>query len=100
MATVQIAADSLPQRWDAIGGRIAMMPIAQCLDPGIDDMGRRGEVRLADPQIDHIRALGRQGIGFCQNIKGGFGAKTAHSGSKGQHGRLFHERMMTVCAKP
>jgi hypothetical protein len=36
------------------------MPVAQRLDPGLDDMVRRAEIRLADAQIDDVLALGGQ----------------------------------------
>ncbi len=57
---MHVGGDRLAQRLDADGGRVAVMAVAQGLDRGLDDVGRRREIRLADAEVDDIAALGRK----------------------------------------
>jgi aspartate/methionine/tyrosine aminotransferase len=56
---VQVGGDGFAQLRNAIRRRIAVMAVAQRLDRRFHDMIGGAEVRLADPQIDDVAALGR-----------------------------------------
>ena len=56
-ATMDVLRHRLAQRQDAVGRRVAVMAVAQRLDGGFDDMGRRLEVGLADAEVDDVLAL-------------------------------------------
>src|SRR5690606_17062367 len=71
--------DGFPRGEQARGRRIAVMPVPQRLDRGLDDMAGRLEVRLADAEIDDVLACrgeccgaGKHGEGvlFAQPVEG------------------------------
>ncbi len=92
VARLQVGRHCLAQRGDAIGGRVAVMAIPQRLDPGLDDMVWRAEIRLADAQIDDVPALCRQFLRSGEHFKGGFGAEAVNRGSKLKHGPVSRDR--------
>ena len=68
----------LAQRQDAVGGRVAVVAVAQRLDRGLDDMRRGREVGLADAEIDDRAALLLQAGRARQHLERAFGAEPAH----------------------
>src|SRR5436309_11094251 len=46
---------------------------------GVDDVGRRIEIRLANLQMDNVAALCFQRPRLHQNFEGGLGAQTRHT---------------------
>ncbi len=75
----------LARRQQPVGRRVAVMPVAQRLDGGLDDMLRRLEVGLADAEIDDVLALLLQGGGACKDGKGIFFAETVEGGYRLEH---------------
>ena len=67
---MDVRRDGFPQGSDTHSGRIAVMAVPQRLDGGVDYMRRRGEIRLADPEIDDIAPLGNKFGGARQHGKG------------------------------
>ena len=63
-----------------------MMPVPQRLDPGLDDMLGRAEIRLPDPEIDDVLAVGGQRLGARENLERGLGAKAGEGGGGVEHG--------------
>ena len=45
--------------------------------PGFDDVWGRGEIGLADFEVDDVAALGFEGAGFDEDVEGGFGEEAA-----------------------
>ena len=45
------------------------MSVAERLHRGVDNMGRRREIRLSDPEIDDIAAFAGEFVGARQNGK-------------------------------
>ena len=83
---LQVARDRLAQRQDALRRRVAVMAVAQRLDGGLDDVGRRLEVRLADAEVDDGLALALQRVGARQHLEGGLRAQALEVGYELQHG--------------
>jgi hypothetical protein len=54
MASLQVRYNHLTQRQNTVRERVAVMPIRQCLAPGLDDVVRRLKIRLADAQGDDV----------------------------------------------
>ena len=69
MAAVQVGCDSLPQGGDAVGGRIAMMAVAQRLDARFNNMGGCLEIRLPDAKVDDVAPFGSKLLCPRQNNK-------------------------------
>ena len=78
--------DRLAQRQDALGRRIAVMPVAQSLDGRLDNVARRLEVRLADAEIDDRLALPLQVCGARQHLEGGLRSQPLQVRHELQHG--------------
>ncbi len=57
-ALVEVGRDGLAQRQDAGGRRVAVVPVAQRLDGGLDDVLGRAEIGLADAEIDDVACPG------------------------------------------
>ena len=57
---------------------------AQCVDPGLDDVFRRVEIRLPDFQMDDLPPFGFKGAGPHQNFKSSLGAEPLHAVSEPQ----------------
>ena len=54
---MDVGGDPLAQRQDAGRRRIAVMAVAQRFHGRLDDMRRRGKVRLADAEVDDVMTL-------------------------------------------
>ena len=65
---------------------------AQRIDGGVDDIGGRVEVRLADLQVNDVLALRLQRAGPDQHFKGGFGAEARHALGQPQLGNTLGGR--------
>src|ERR1700741_517763 len=63
----------------AVGGRFAA---------GLDDVLRRREIRLADPEIDDRATLCRERVGARQHLECGLGPERAHARGHLQHSTL------------
>ena len=77
---MQVLRHRLAQRRDAGRVGIAVLAVAQRLDGGLDDMGRRFEIGLADAEIDDVAPLTlqfgrlrqhREGVFLADALKGG-----------------------------
>jgi len=55
------------------------LAVAQASYPGLDDVGRRIEIGLADLQVNDLPALGFQGLGLSQNLERSFCAEPGHT---------------------
>src|SRR5579883_2938018 len=75
------------------------MPIGERLAPGFDDMGGRGEIGLADTEIDDRAALSFERLGARQDLEGGFGAELAHAAGEGEHRRVRWWRVPSYIAE-
>ena len=71
MALLEVGRHRLAQLGDAVGGRVAVMAVAQRLAGRFHDMLGRLEVGLADAEIDDVLALGLQGLGAGEHLEGG-----------------------------
>ena len=67
---MQVGRDRLAQGRDTGRGGIAVLPVAQSLHGGLDDVLGRRKVRLSDPEVDDIRVARRQRLGARQHGKG------------------------------
>ena len=54
-------------------------PFPQRIDAGIDNVGGRVEIRLADFEMNDVASLCFQGLRFYQNFECRFGAKSLHA---------------------
>jgi len=79
----------LAQAGYAGGRRIAVMAVGKRLAPGLDDMVRRGEIRLADAEVDDVLPPGRQRGRPRQHLEGGFGAEPPGAGGKLRCGHVL-----------
>jgi hypothetical protein len=59
---------------------------------GVNNVGRRIEVRFANLEVDNIAALGFEGTRFHQDFERSLGAEPGHTGSETEIGQLIHER--------
>ena len=73
-AGLHVLGHGLAQGQDAVGRRVAVVTVAECLDRGLDDVGGGGEVGLADAEIDDAAAGLGQGRGSRQDLEGALGA--------------------------
>ena len=78
MAAVEVHRNRLAQGQDAVGGRIAVMPVGERLAPGLDDMRRGQEIGLADAEIDDRLALRLERLGARQHLERRLGAERTH----------------------
>ncbi len=72
MASVVVRHNHLTQRQNTVRERVAVMPIRQCLAPGLDDVVRRLKIRLADAQVDDVVPSPLQFACARRHPKGGF----------------------------
>lgn len=83
---MEVPRHRLTKRWNADRRCVAVMAVAQGLDACLDDMSRRGEVRLADAEIDDVAALRRKRAGAGENSEGVLLADPIEGGHDTQHG--------------
>ena len=83
---MEVGRERLAQRQDAGRGRVAVVPVAQRLDGGLDDVAGRGEVGLADAEVDHVAALAGEFGGASQHREGVLLAHAIEGGDGARHG--------------
>ncbi len=83
---LQVGGDRLAQGQDALRRRVAVVAVAQRLDGGFDDVGRRLEVGLADAEVDDVLALALERIGARQHLEGGLRSQPVQCRHQLQHG--------------
>ncbi len=66
--------DGLAEGGDAVVLRVFREIVPDGLDPGVLDVLRRREIRLADAQVDDVEALGLHGLGLGRDLERGGGA--------------------------
>ena len=80
LALRDVRGDRLAQRRDAGERRVVRLALVErALGRGAD-VGRRVEIGLADLEIDHRPALGRERAGAGADLEGALGADGAHAG--------------------
>jgi hypothetical protein len=62
-----------------------VVPVAQRLHGGLDDMRRRFEIRLSDSEIDNVLAALGQLVGAGENLECRFSAQAGHGIDKLRH---------------
>ena len=82
----KVVRGGLAQRGDARGGAVVRLAVPQRLGRGLDDMGRRVEIGLADLEVDDALAGGLEGLGAGEDFECGLGAETLKSGCELGHG--------------
>ena len=80
-----VAGDGLAQFRQPGGGAVVGEPVADGRHARVNDVPGRVEVWFADFQVDNLPALGLQGAGLGQHLKGALGAQVVHSCGDG-HG--------------
>ena len=65
----EVRADRFAERRNAGGRRVAVVPVLERLDRGLDDMRCCLEVRLTDAEVDDMTALGGQGGGAVEHLE-------------------------------
>ena len=89
--TLARAVRRAPRAVDVVGDRLAQIglpgrravvrpAVAQGVDAGLDDVGGRVEVGLADLEVDDVAPLRLERAGADQDFKRGFGPEPLHSG--------------------
>ncbi len=66
--------DGLAQGQDAVALGVFREVVADGLDPGLLDVLRRGEIGLADAEVDDVDPFGLHGLGLGRDLQGGGGA--------------------------
>src|SRR5579875_1243043 len=72
------ACDALPQLADARRWRVMGFAGAECRDPGLDDMGGRIEVWLANLQVNDIDPAFLEGACPGEDFEGSLGSEASH----------------------
>ena len=70
----------------------AVMPVAESLDPRLDDVRGRWEVGLPDPEIDDVAALALELRGAGQHREGILLADAAEGRNDGRHAHILDRR--------
>ena len=94
-----VGGDRLAQRGDAVGGRVAVMAVAEGPARGLDDVRRGREVGLADTEVDHRAAAGREGLRPREDLERALGAERGDVGGDVHGGAPRDSRVRAVpCA--
>ena len=60
---------------DPAGGTVLRLPVLQRANAGLDDVRRRGEIRLADLEVEDLSPLSLERARAREHLEGPFGTK-------------------------